>query len=108
MASASRTFKTKGDAARWLSSVESDKARGVWLDPSAGRVRLADYATEWLQSKVTLAPRTTEIYALQLRLHILPTLSADVPALGAVPLGDLTPDLVRAGTPCSLRSAASP
>ena len=96
LASAPLTFKTKGDAARWLSSVEADKARGVWLDPSAGRVRLAEYATAWLQGKATLAPRTREIYALQLRLHILPSISDDVPPLGFVPLGEITPDLVRA------------
>ena len=68
----------------------------MWLDPSAGRVRLADYATAWLKGKVTLAPRTMEIYELQLRLHILPTISDDVPALGPVALGEITPDLVRA------------
>ncbi len=96
VATAPRTFKTKGDASQWLSTVEADKARGIWLDPSAGRVLLADYATAWLQAKATLAPRTKEIYALQLRLHILPAVSDGVPALGVVPLGEITPDLVRA------------
>ena len=96
LASPSLTFKTKTDAGRWLSSVEAYKARGVWLDPSAGRVRLADYATAWLQGKATLAPRTREIYALQLRLHIFPTITPAVPALGPVPLGELKPDLIRA------------
>lgn len=96
LSSAPLTFKTKGDAGRWLSSVEADKARGVWLDPSAGRVRLAEYSAAWLQGKATLAPRTREIYSLQLRLHILPAIDADVPALGALSLAQLTPDLVRA------------
>lgn len=50
----------------------------------------------WFQGKATLAPRTREIYSLQLRLHILPIIRADVPALGQVPLAHLTPDLVRA------------
>lgn len=96
LSSAPLTFKTKGDAGRWLASVEADTARGVWLDPSAGRARLTDYAAAWLRGKATLAPRTREIYSLQLRLHILPVIEADVPALGHVPLAQLTPDLVRA------------
>lgn len=96
LATAPRTFKTKGDAARWLSAVEADKARGVWLDPSAGRIRLAGYAEAWLQGRATIGPRTREIYAHQLRTHILPSISPDVPALGSVDLGDLTPELIRA------------
>jgi integrase len=93
---APRTFKTKADAARWLATVEADKARGVWLDPVAGKVPLADYARAWLQAKATIAPRTREIYELQLRLHVLPEISTDVPALGPVYLRDLTPEVVRA------------
>lgn len=93
---APRTFKSKGDAARWLSTVETDKTRGIWLDPSAGQIPLAEYATAWLRGKATLAPRTREIYALQLRLHVLPRISDEVPALGLVPIAELTPDLVRA------------
>jgi hypothetical protein len=36
-----------------------------------------------------------EIYATQLRLHVLPSISEGLPALGDVPLGGLTPVLVR-------------
>jgi integrase len=95
MMSAPRTFKTKGDATRWLAGVEADKARGVWLDPSAGRISLLVYATAWLRGKATIAPRTREIYELQLREHILSTI-ADGVALGSVPLNELTPELIRA------------
>ncbi len=95
MVSAPHTFKTKGDAARWLASVEADKARGIWLDPSAGRIALSEYATAWLRGKATIAPRTREIYELQLRRHILPAISEGV-ALGLVPLNELTPELIRA------------
>jgi integrase len=96
LATAPKTFKTKGDASRWLAGVEADQARGVWLDPSAGRVRLAEYADAWLRGKTNISPRTREIYALQLRLHVLPEIVDDVPALGLVPLGQLTSELVRA------------
>ena len=84
--SAPHTFKTKGDAARWLASVEADKARGIWLDPSAGRISLSEYATAWLRGKATIAPRTREIYELQLRRHILPAISPMASRSGSVPL----------------------
>jgi integrase len=43
-----------------------------------------------------LAERTREIYESQLRLHILPVIDDELPALGMVKLVDLTPALVRA------------
>jgi integrase len=95
MVSAPITFLTKGDAGRWLSSVETDRTRGLWLDPRAGRMRLEEYAKDWLKSRVRLAVRTREIYESQLRLHILPSLVDGVPALGRVALADLTPELIR-------------
>ena len=91
-----RTFTTKADAARWLATIEADRARGLWIDPRAARVLLHEYATTWLASKVRIAPRTREIYEGQLRLHVLLAVSDDVPALGDVALGDLTPELIRA------------
>ncbi len=95
MVSAPVTFPTKGDAGRWLASVETDRTRGLWLDPRAGRLRLEDYAKDWLKSRVRLAPRTQEIYEAQLRLHILPSLAEGVPPLGKVALADITPELIR-------------
>ena len=63
---APRTFLTKREAALWLSSVETDIARGRWVDPRAGTVRLAEYATVWLKGHVGIGPRTREIYESQL------------------------------------------
>lgn len=94
------TFTTKAEANRWLATVEADRARGLWVDPRAGRIKLEEYAATWLDSKVGISPRTREIYALQLqlqlRLHVLPAVSDDIPALGSVPIADITPELVRA------------
>ena len=95
-AEAPRTFSTKSEASRWLSSVETEQARGLWLDPAAGKVTLKDFSTAWLRSNVRISPRTREIYASQLRLHVLPLVSESVPALGDVALSSLTPDLIRA------------
>ena len=93
---APRTFATKAEATRWLSGVETDQARGVWVDPHGGRVLLSAYAWSWLDGKARLAARTREIYAAQLRLHVLPAISQTVPALGDVSLSNLSPELVRA------------
>jgi len=93
---ARNTFATKTDASLWLDRNRADRASGLRFDPRAGDVRLGDYSRDWLAQRVGLAERTREIYASQLRLHILPVIDDTVPALGRVKLGDLTPALVRA------------
>jgi integrase len=92
---APRTFTTKGEAAVWLSSVETDLARGNWVDPKAGKLTLTEYAWAWLRGHVGIGPRTREIYESQLRLYVLPPVSTRVPALGDKRLVDITPELVR-------------
>lgn len=93
---ARQTFATKRDANLWLASATLDAAAGGWTDPRTYEVTLTEYSDAWLRGRVGLARRTQEIYAEQLRLHILPAISSDVPALGAVALVDLSPVLVRA------------
>lgn len=92
---ATHTFPSKADAARWLATVEADQGRGLWVDPGAGKTPLADYAWGWLRGQARIAKRTREIYEGQLRLHILPRIDAEVPALGDIALAELTPELVR-------------
>lgn len=77
----SRTFARKLDADRFLSSVESDKSRGLYLDPDGGRRRFGDYALAWAATQVH-RPSTRAKVETHLRRHILPTF-ADRP-LGAV------------------------
>ena len=69
---APETFPTKTAAARWLATVETDMMRGHWIEPRSGQVTLQSYAEEWLVSRPNLRPRTRELYASLLRLHILP------------------------------------
>ena len=59
---APHTFPTKAEAARWLAKVEADQARGLWIDPQAGRTPLSDYAWRWLRGQARIAKRTREIY----------------------------------------------
>ena len=48
------TFATKAEANRWLSTVEADRARGLWVDPRAGRIRLERLAA--MTAEAGLAP----------------------------------------------------
>ena len=64
--SAPQTFGTKADANAWLSSVETDVARGQFIDPAKGTVTFGAYAREWMQHKANLQPRTRETYESQL------------------------------------------
>jgi Arm DNA-binding domain len=52
-----RGFKTKRDAEAWANQLEVDKRRGAYVAPAAGRVKLGDYAREWLDSKHKLKRR---------------------------------------------------
>lgn len=84
---AGRTFATKGEADRFLASVEHSIHAGAWTDPKGRAQTLASYADEWLAHR-NLAVRTAELYADILRLHIKPQ-------LGGMPLGAITPVEIR-------------
>jgi integrase len=47
--------------------------RNQWVDPAAGKVTFGEYARAWLGRQGHLRPRTRELYASLLRLHIEPT-----------------------------------
>lgn len=83
-----KTFDRKVDAERWLTSVESSKLDGSFVDPRAGRRRFSDYAHAWLETKVNVAPRTLENIDARLRNHALPY-------FGSTPLAQIRPEHVR-------------
>jgi integrase len=85
----SRTFRTKKEAERYERAHHAAIDSGVWIDPRAGRVTLADWASEWQRTVVHLRPKTRTIYDVNLRNHILPI-------LGACELARLTPSMLRA------------
>jgi hypothetical protein len=77
-----RTFARKADAEKFLAGIESDKSRGLYVDPSAGRITVAEYAAMWQAAQVHR--RTTEAaFDSHLRNHILPL-------LGHRPMGAVT------------------
>lgn len=85
---APETFTSRQGAAGWLAALQTDLARGAWVDPARGREFFADYATEWLAQRVDLRPRTRELYGGLLERHLLPH-------LGPAPLVSLSPAVVR-------------
>lgn len=48
----SQMFDTKRDASRFLANIEADLTRGVYRDPAAGQVLVADYAKQWMDGQV--------------------------------------------------------
>jgi hypothetical protein len=55
---APQTFPSRQAAAGWLASLQTDLARGAWVDPACGEEPFANYATAWLAQRVDLRPRT--------------------------------------------------
>ena len=84
---APKPFATKREASRWLARLESGAIGAETAAALAADLRLNDYATEWIATR-QLRPRTRELYALQLRLHI-------APALGDARLAQLRPHHIR-------------
>lgn len=81
------TFRTKTDADRWLSKVETDMSRGAWMDEDLAREMFGNYARAWLRDHPKMGPRYRETCERNLRLHLAP--------LGDVPLRALTSAVVR-------------
>ena len=84
------TFRTKGDAQAWLSSIETDIARGTWLDPAGAKVTVGEWLQHWLATVVdgrVDSDNTRSNYAQIVRVHI-------EPALGAIKLDKLTAEMV--------------
>ena len=67
-----RTFDRKVDAQRHLTSVESAKQGGVYIDPSRAKVTMGEWSKRWLAGTAHLKPSTRERYEGILRAHILP------------------------------------
>lgn len=82
------TFATKAAAERWLASVETDIARGQWVDPQTRQFLLSGYADSWLAARPDLKIRTRELYQWLLTKYVLPQ-------LGELPLDRITPTIVR-------------
>jgi len=81
-------FDRKVDAQRWLDQVTAAVVRGDYVDPRAGKVTVATYATAWEAVQVS-SEGTKRIVDNALRLHLLPE-------LGAHPIAAVRPTMVQA------------
>ncbi len=83
-----RTFTKVKDRDNYANSIETDKLRGVAIDPRRARVTVHEYGEKWLKARHDLAQSTHELYWHLFRAHI-------VPELGPTPIGTLTVTQVR-------------
>ena len=67
-----KTFPRRIDAERFASSIDTDIARGQYVDPVLGKLSFADFSREWLATTGHLKPKTREGYESILRTHLLP------------------------------------
>jgi integrase len=89
------TFRTKGEARKFLATVQADIIRGKWMPQveeqpttSTRTTTLAEYADTWLEHR-DLKSRTREHYRKLLDHHIIRS------AIGNLPLKSITADDVR-------------
>ena len=83
-----RHFDRKIDAERFLDGVRGDLARGLYVDPSAGKVTFRQYAETWRARQVHRGSTRVSIEQ-HLRLHIYPM-------IGDRPLSSVRPSDVQA------------
>lgn len=84
----SRTFDRKIDAERFLTSVESAKMAGSYIDPALAKLVVGQWSKQWLAGQVHLKPKTRAGYADIVRVHI-------EPRWANVRLGDVTHSAVQ-------------
>jgi hypothetical protein len=66
-----KTFKTKREAVRFLAEIDAARNKGLYVDPHAGRVKLADFLARWVAGRhheLTTAARDQSI----MRTHVAP------------------------------------
>jgi integrase len=97
MASAPTTFVTKAEAARFLASVETDRARGTFIDPLGGKITFAAWCEQWLARP---DKRLNSVVRDEHALHVF------MPELGPRPLAAITPMHVQAAVDARARVAA--
>lgn len=71
-----KVFDRKVDAERYLTTVESAKLSGSYLDPKRSAVTVGEFAKRWKAAQGHLKPSTRERYASLLREHVEPRWSS--------------------------------
>ncbi|MGW5782115.1 site-specific integrase [Streptomyces sp. NPDC003863] len=74
-------------AEQWLTSIETDMARGEYIDPKVGRTTFQQYAERWVAAQTTDVSTRTGAES-RIRLHAYPY-------IGSRPLGSFQPEHIR-------------
>src|SRR4051794_21538217 len=67
-----RSFPRRVDAERFLTTIESSKLTGSYIDPALAKLSVGDWSARWLDGQAHLKPSTRERYAGILREHLNP------------------------------------
>jgi integrase len=67
-----KSFKRKSDAKQFANRVEVEMQRGTYVDPQLGKLLFADWAREWLQTKINLRASSWTRDESYLRNHVMP------------------------------------
>jgi integrase len=67
-----KTFDRRVDAERYLTTIESSKLSGSYVDPARSRITVGEWTDRWLAGQAHLKPTTRERYAGIVRKHIRP------------------------------------
>lgn len=73
LVAAPETFGTKADAERYLAGVETDQARGRWIDPKLSALRLDEWVARWWSTTTNLRPSTRNRDRGYINRYVLPT-----------------------------------
>jgi hypothetical protein len=85
-----RNFRRKGDAERYLTTVEHSLLTGAYTDPHAGKITVGEHGEAWLARKAkTLRVTGWETQRSNFRVHV-------EPEFGAIPLRQVARPHVRA------------
>ncbi len=82
------SFTTKTEAMRWLAAAQTDMARGVFVEPTAGQMLFSAWAEEWLATKPGQRAATLARDRTAIQTHFLPI-------IGDMALGSITPAHIR-------------
>jgi len=83
----SKTFERRVDAERWLDRLRGDLARGLYVDPEAGRQLFKDYAAAWRETQLH-RDLTKALLDSVIPRHVLPF-------FGDRPLGSVRPSEIQ-------------
>ena len=86
--SISVAYSRSSDADRALTLIEAEMISGEWTDPQRAKVKLAEYAGNWIAQRPGLRPRTVDLYSWLLDKHI-------APHLGGASIGKLSTPMIR-------------